>query len=271
MSAAVALGSAWSTRSTTWSRCGACTGFPVLLVSLLAGPLAGMQNSSATYQVTTVQDGATLNGEIVFSGQVPRPKRLLITKDIEVCGQGYRERRQVAVGSGGGLRDVVVFIEGIEKGKPWPGVSEGYLMDQVDCYFDPHVQVVQWGAELNIVNSDPVLHNIHSYELTGGARRTLFNFGQPPEKGIISQALRPRRGRQIRLECDAHDFMLAWIYVTDNPYAVAVDADGHFTIDNISPGTYTVKAWHPYLGMQEQEITLSAKETSEIAFQFSSN
>lgn len=65
--------------------------------------------------------------------------------------------------------------------------------------------------------------------------------------------------------------MLAWIYVTDNPYAVAVDADGHFTIDDISPGTYTVKAWHPYLGTQEQEITLSAKETSEIAFQFSSN
>ncbi len=65
--------------------------------------------------------------------------------------------------------------------------------------------------------------------------------------------------------------MLGWIYVTDNPYAVAVDADGHFTIDDISPGTYTVKAWHPYLGMQEQEITLSAKETSEIAFQFSSN
>ena len=65
--------------------------------------------------------------------------------------------------------------------------------------------------------------------------------------------------------------MLGWIYVTDNPYAVAVDADGHFTIDDISPGTYTVKAWLPYLGMQEQEITLSAKETSEIAFQFSSN
>ena len=245
--------------------------FPVGLAFSVAQPLAGVQTRLATYQVVTVRDGATLAGRVTFSGEVPRPSRLLITRDIEVCGAGYRERNQIAVGEGGGLGDVVVFIERIDAGKAWRATPEGYVMDQEDCYFDPVVQVIQWGAELNIVNSDPVLHNIHSYELIGGARRTLFNFGQPPEKGVITRAVRPRRSRHIRVECDAHDFMLAWVFVAENPYAVVVDAKGRFTMADIPPGRYTVNAWHPHLGGRQQEITVSAGGVGEITFQFSGN
>ncbi len=166
---------------------------------------------------------------------------------------------------------MVVFIEGIDAGKAWRATSEPYALDQEACYFDPLVQVIKWGAELNIFNSDPVLHNIHSYELIGSARRTLFNFGQPPEKGVITRSVRPRRSRHIRVECDAHDFMLAWVFVAENPYAVVVDANGRFTMEDIPPGRYTVKAWHPHLGMRQQEITVSADLVGEIAFQFSGN
>ena len=190
---------------------------------------------------------------------------------MEVCGEGYRERREVDVAEEGSLRNVVIAIDAIAEGKPWPELSEGYVVDQVDCYFQPYVQVMRRGADLTIVNSDPVLHNIHSSELIGTTRRTLFNFGQPPEKGTITYPLRPRRGSQIRLECDAHDFMLGWIYAVDNPYAVVVDANGNFTIDDIPPGTYTIKAWHPRLGIYEREIVLSANETGEITFQFPQN
>ena len=224
---------------------------------------------SGTYQTVTVTEGASLTGRVLFTGDTPAPRRLLITKDVEVCGEGYRERHDVVVGNGGGLQNVVVFIEGIEEGKAWPDAGQGHALDQVNCEFSPHLQVIPSGSDLDIINSDPVLHNIHTYELIGRARRTLFNFGQPPDRGTITRAIRPRRGNQIRLECDAHDFMLGWIYATDSPYYAVVGTDGRFDIADIPPGTYAVKAWHPFLGIQEQEVTLGAGGADEITFQFS--
>jgi hypothetical protein len=235
---------------------------------VLVAQLAGDRGSSLTYEVSVVKGGAKLTGRVVFEGEVPKPQQLLITRDLEVCGVGFREHADVDVAPAGGLRAVVVYIEGVESGKAWPEAPEGYVLDQIGCYFDPYVQVVRRGAELYIINSDPVLHNIHAYEMIDGRRRTLFNLGQP-EEGAIKKALRPRRGEQIRMECDAHDFMLGWIFAVDNPYAVVVDADGHFAIDDIPPGTYAVQAWHPYLGIQDRVVVLHPGGVGEIVFEFS--
>lgn len=220
------------------------------------------------YEVEPVSQPAALTGQVRFVGAAPRPRRFFVTKDIEVCGAGYRERREVDVAEGGGLRNAVVVILGVERGKPWPDTPERHTLTQEKCVFDPHVLVIPNGAELDILNPDPVLHNIHSFEAIGDNWRTLFNFGQPPEDEVITQAIRPRRGREIRLECDAHDFMLGWIFVADSPYAVRVDDDGRFAIDGVPPGTYTVLVWHPYLGSQRTEVTLSPDErlTHEVTF-----
>jgi hypothetical protein len=223
------------------------------------------------YEVASVEQPATLTGQVVFAGDVPRPRRFLITKDVEVCGLGYRERQEVEVSESRGLRNVVVVIQDIERGKPWPDTLGHYEITQENCVFAPHVQVIRRGAELDILNPDPVLHNIHGFESIQENWRTLFNFGQAPEEEVITHAIRPRRGNHIRLECDAHDFMLGWLYSADTPYAVAVDADGRFTIDGIPPGTYSVTAWHPYLGMQQQQITLPPNGQERRDFEFTQN
>lgn len=235
---------------------------------MLPAPTSAQQSSG--YRAGTVADGATLTGQVLLDGDVPRPRRFLITRDVEVCGLGYRERQEMDVSDGRGLRDVVVFIEGIREGKPWPEAQGRYELSQKNCEFQPHIQVVRKGEELDILNPDPVLHNVHAFELFGDAARTLFNFGQPPEQRLITHRLRPRRGNRIRLECDAHDFMLGWIYAAESPYTVIVDADGRFTIDEIPPGTYTVTAWHPYLGTREEQVTLTSDGVSDIVFRFSS-
>lgn len=238
----------------------------VAAVSLLPRPQALV--AQGDYRVVPVDDGAALGGRVTFAGEVPAPKRLLVTKDEEICGFGYQERFDVSVAAGGGLAGVVVVVEGITEGKAWPAAAAGHVIDQRDCIFQPNLQVIPKWTEMSIVNSDPVLHNIHAWELMDEGGRTLFNLGQPPEREVITQALRPRRGNRIRLECDAHDFMQGWIYAADSPYAVATNEDGNFRIEGIPPGKYTITAWHPFLGMRKQVVTLEASGESEVTFAF---
>ncbi|MFQ5802943.1 MAG: hypothetical protein ACE5JQ_08630 [Candidatus Methylomirabilales bacterium] len=224
---------------------------------------------SAAYDVAPVPDGAVVSGKVAFKGKVPQPKKLLITKNQEVCGEGYVERWEIKVSRGGGLRDVVVSLEGIKKGKPWAKPANGYVLDQKRCTFIPYLQVIPKRAKLTIVNSDPHLHNIHTYELIGRAKRTLFNIAQPTQGHKVTKTIKPRRGKEIRIQCDAHDWMLGWMYVVKSPYYAIVGKDGSFRIKDIPAGKYTLKVWHPFLGTQKKKITVSAKGKVEVNFEFS--
>lgn len=238
-----------------------------LLLALSVVLLAS--GASAAYDVAAVSDGAMVAGKVVFKGKVPKPKRLLITKDEKVCGKGYVERHEIKVSQDGGLNDVVVVLEGIPQGKPWANPAGGYLLDQKRCTFIPYLQVIPKRAKLTVVNSDPHLHNIHTYELIGRAKRTLFNLAQPTQGHKVTKTIKPRRGKEIRIQCDAHDWMLGWMYVVDNPYYAVVGKDGRFSIQGIPAGTYKVKVWHPFLGTKQKKITVSAKGKAEVNFEFS--
>ncbi len=236
---------------------------------LALGLIFASLESSVAYEVSPVAGGATVTGKIVFKGAVPEPVKLLITKDQAVCGEGHVERREVHVTQGGALRDVVVSLEKVVKGKKWDKPSTGFMLNQEKCIFDPYLQVVPKLAQLTILNSDPHLHNIHAYELIGKARRTLFNVAQPTQGHKVAKTIKPRRSEVIRVECDAHNWMLGWIYVVDNPYFAVVGADGSFNIAEIPPGEYKLKAWHPFLGTQAKAVKISAKAKVEVNFEFS--
>lgn len=251
------------------NRSGVRFGIGVLVLTTLrwiavVTPLA----AQSVYREVAVVDGAEVVGTAVFRGDVPDPRRLLVTKDEEVCGFGYLERTEVVVGDGGGLAGVVVVVEGIGEGKAWPESPEGYVLDQRDCTFSPHLLVVPKAADLNILNSDPVLHNVHAYELIDGRGRSLFNLGQPPSDKFIVQQLRPRIGNLVRLECDAHDFMQSWIYAADSPYWAVTAEDGSFVIEDVPPGEYTVTAWHPALGVQQHRVSLGSGGAAELVLEF---
>ena len=224
--------------------------------------------AQSVYREVPVADGAELVGTAVFRGDIPDPRRLLVTKDEEVCGFGYLERNEVAVGEEGGLAGVVVVVEGVQEGKEWPDLPDGHVLDQKDCVFLPHLQVVPKTADMNIVNSDPVLHNVHAYELMDASARTLFNLGQPPGKEVIVRPLRPRLSNLVRLECDAHDFMQGWIFAADSPYWAITGEDGTFLIEDVPPGEYSITAWHPSLGVRQYRVSLGASGAAEILVDF---
>ena len=216
------------------------------------------------YDVAPVADGGSLAGKVLFKG-APVSKKMLITKNNDVCGDGEREVIEVAV-KNGALENAVVVIDGIEKGKAWAAAGKKPLLDQKGCRFIPPMMVVPKGGDLDILNSDPVLHNIHSYEVVGTTRRTLFNFGQPNQGQTLTKAVSVRRGEWVKIECDAHDFMHAWMFAAPSPYVAVTGADGTFAIAGVPPGKYKVRALHPVLGVKEGEVTVPAKGKAEITF-----
>ena len=226
-------------------------------------------SADAAYQAAPVTGGGAVAGKIVFSGAIPPPTKHLITKDTHACGKGQAVRRDVDV-KGGALRGVVVYLDKVKKGKPFSQEAAKPVIDQKKCAFTPHIQVVQNKSRLTILNSDSVLHNIHAYEMIGSVRRSMFNIAQPRSKPKTKKKLSVKRTGHVRLECDAHNWMLGWMFVAKNPYYAVVGDDGSFTIGDIPLGSYTLMAWHPTLGVQKKKITVKANGKASVSFRFTS-
>ncbi len=220
--------------------------------------------NAMAYEASAVSGGGKVTGKVAFKG-APVAKKLPITKDNTVCGTGEREIVEVNA-KGGSLAGAVVYVAKIDKGKEW-GSLDKVVLDQKGCRFAPDTLVVKKDADLTVRNSDPVLHNIHTYEIIGAVRRTMFNVGQP-DKGDLKQPIKVRRANAIKVECDAHDFMHAWAFAADNPYAVSTKEDGTFILDNLPAGEYEIKAWHPVLGEKSAKVTVSAGGSANAAFEF---
>ena len=230
--------------------------------------------SFAAYSEVEVANPGSVQGRITFDGALPETavESIAITKNPEVCGDGYREVVWIDVDDGA-LRGTFVFIDQVAEGKAWGAPPDGhYMINQKGCRFRPWAQVIQRGP-IVIRNSDEdVLHNINTREMIGVERgrvvkRTIFNFGQP-DPGDINKDIKPRRSPFISINCEAHNFMFGFMLAPVHPYAIVVNDDGSYEIDGIPPGSYTLKAWHPTLGVQESAIEVPESGSVEANFQF---
>ncbi len=235
---------------------------PLLIGAALVLPLTA---AAAPYKEITVSAGGSVSGKVTFSGTDPAPRIYKITKDNDTCGTGNREIDYVRVNNGA-LADVVVYLDKVKEGKPFPPELGGTI-DQKGCEFRPFLQVMRNGGELAAVNDDPVLHNIHTYELLGRARKTVFNVSQA-KTGTIKKKVNLKRGSAMKVECDAHDFMHGFVFVAKSPYFAVVDEDGGYAIDGIPPGRYTIKAWHGTLREQKAEVEITGGKTATVNFEF---
>ncbi len=220
---------------------------------------AGQAGGQAGYREGTVSNGATIAGEATYSASPPGPFVIWVKKNVDVFGEKLPDER-VIVSRTGKIKNVLITLEGIKEGKRWsdhpPQVrNKGGL-------FVPHVQVVRTGAQLEVINQDPVLHNTHAY-LDG---RTLFNLAQPNKDQVIRRPL--RRSGLVELMCDAHDWMNGWIDVLDHPYFAITREDGAYTITDIPPGAYTLTAWHEKLGRRQVQVTVKGKDHRKVDFTF---
>jgi hypothetical protein len=175
--------------------------------------------------------------------------------------------------SPGALRGVFVLLDGITKGKQWPESDPDALLDQKGCEFLPEFQIIRAGVPITVRNSDPdVLHNINIRELieTSSGRtvqRMLFNIAQPVP-GDIKKKVKPQESPFLTVGCDLHNFMVAHVLAPEHPYAVVVEPDGTFLLNDVPPGDYSLVAWHPKLGKKTISVTVTAGGALETAFEF---
>jgi hypothetical protein len=219
--------------------------------------LAATASPATAYEAVAVTDGGTIKGKVVFAGSQPGKKKVIPTKDKEACGSGVREVDQILLGPDKAVQEAVVYLKQIEKGKAWEKAAKPAAIDNVKCDFKPHVQVIPAG-DLEIVNSDPVLHNTHGFL----GKLTVFNVALPNQGQRIAKPL--KKPGMVRVECDAHGWMLGWIYVADNPYYALSSKDGTFSLTNVPPGSYTLVAWQEYAGTVEVPVTVKPKEVASV-------
>jgi len=236
-----------------------------LALALLVGALPGASVAAPKYKVAKVVNGGTIFGKVVLSSGKAVTKSYTISKNPEVCGTGTRDVPMVRT-NGKALLDAVVYLEKVKAGKPFPAGLGKITLNQKKCAFQPAISVMMNGGELEAVNSDPVLHNIHTYELIGRARRTVMNVSQPEKGNIVTKKIKMRRGVGMKVECDAHDFMHAFVFVARNPYFALVDDKGEYSITDVPPGKYTIKVWHGVLGEKKGKAIVPAGGRAEVTF-----
>lgn len=207
--------------------------------------------TSSAYMGGPVANGGTISGVVRYAGAPPKPKQLEISKDRDVCGAHPIYDESLVVGADGGIANAVVTIPGIEQGAPMKPEPE-VLFDQKGCQYTPHLIAFPAGSTIKIINSDGILHSIH----TESAVNPVVDMAQPGFKHAITVTI--ARPEAIKVTCDAHNWMQGWWYATANPYYAVTDAKGDFTIRNVPPGTYTVEVWQETLGVAKQRVTVTA-------------
>ena len=265
-----------------------------LLISCIVFGLMALSHPAWAYKEIAVKNGGTLKGQITITGEKPRPMafNLVTIPDAVYCGRistgtGWRIVEDFIIGDKGELKDAVVMLKNVEKGKTFdlPDVR----IDAIDCDFLPFVNVLRDQDKITVVNMDPVEHDIQGYE-TARVRgaRVLFNrplpmnpfhkvvgvFGKNvhthlPGEPMVEEIHLQKERNIFVMQCGFHPYMFSWGMVLENPYFSITKTDGLFEIGEIPPGEYQLGVWHP--GMKsylEKTVKVEAGKVLTVNFQY---
>jgi hypothetical protein len=236
-------------------------------------------DTASAYEVVNVTAGSTVRGIVTFKGDVPEAERIRVTEDIKFCGDEIKVSRYQVLNSR--VRNVVVWIEGVDRGKAIP---ENQVLVTIDkCVARPHVSIGFVGGEYVFRNEDEVLHAVQlklglAYQkqvsgrplLTGAS---IYNIALPRKRVQIRKPIKrwhrhTEKTGFIQIRSSTHNWINGFIFVFDHPYAALTGQDGTFVIDGLLPGDYVLKAWHEGFGLQKRKIKVETGKILQADIQF---
>jgi hypothetical protein len=217
----------------------------------------------------SISSAGTVTGKINFKGTKPASAKITMTADPK-CMKLHAGKDvfsdQVVVNPNNTLRYVFIYVKKGLEGKKFPTPSQKVTIDQHGCQYTPHVFGMMANQQLEIVNSDNTLHNIHALPKINAQ----FNMAQP-KQGQKSTKTFAKPEVMVKFKCDVHSWMAAYCGVLDNPFYAVSDDKGTFTIKDLPAGTYELEAWHEKYGLQSAKVTVGASDTKTADFTFSGN
>ena len=155
--------------------------------------------------------------------------------------------------------DAVVYVQ-TAPGTSAPG--KALAMDQSKMQFVPHVLPVVAGATVKFLNDDPTAHNVFSPD------NEKFNLGTWPQ-GQTKEYVFSKCAKfpcVYTLLCRVHPEMEGFIVVLQNAYFAVTGKDGHYAIDGVPAGSYTLAVWHSKGKAQPKPVTVAADKPATADF-----
>jgi plastocyanin len=231
---------------------------------------------SSGYKVIQVINGGAIKGSLKTNMNQKFLTTIETQKDQDVCGASH-PNPALPIGNGA-VSNCIIGIESISQGKDFS--KKEFTLDQHGCDFRPHVQIVNLGSQIIVLNSDKVLHNYHIYRNGETILNEAQPEGAPPREVNLEQ-----KGLHI-VTCDVHPWMKGFIFMADNPYYTLSDSTGAFLLTDVPPGKYKVSLWRDNWNLdevknkggniesykwskdfsKEQEVTVEAGKEVEIDF-----
>ncbi len=206
-----------------------------------------------------------ITGTVTYTGKVPKLKPIPMDADPG-CAKKHSSPAKseiLVLGDGNTMANIFVYVKGGLPDKKWPAPSEAAVLDQKGCMYAPHVLGMMVGQTLKILNSDGLLHNVHSLSKTNKS----FNRAMP---GSVKEAefTFDKPEFMFKIKCDVHPWMGSYVSVMEHPFFEVTAEDGKFKIDGLPAGTYEIEVWHEKLKTMTQSVTVGADETKTVDFAF---
>ena len=212
---------------------------------------------------------AGIMGRVTYTGIRPTIENIKMAAD-PVCAAinagTVVPNETLVVNPNGTLANTFVYLkEGFDnKPLPQPPPSEPVTLNQEGCRYFPHVFGIQVGQPFQIINRDAVMHNVHSM----AKQNPNFNMGMATKGQVIEKKF-TKPETMVKMKCDVHGWMNAYVGVLEHPYFSVTNNTGAFSIKMPPPGNYLIEAWHEKLGTQSQQITiLEGQLQQDVPFQF---
>jgi hypothetical protein len=206
-------------------------------------------------QARELKEGGRIIGKVRVKGRLKSPAPVKVYKNRDFCGDKV-PNESFLFSSDGDIQNVVITLPGVRRTAETS--LKSLFLDNKNCAFVPHVQVAPVGSELLLLNSDPILHDVHARI----GSETLFNVGLPTWRRVTKSLTRTGI---VTIVCDVlHTWMSAYIVVTSSRYFAVTDEKGEFIIEGVPAGTYDMRIWHEKLGSQSTTVVVMEDRASKV-------